>query len=340
MSLKTLTLEMTLNKCVHGGDPRALEHRYGHPKQGWLDLSTGINPQPYVPKKLNPENWGSLPSTANLSSLKQAAAMCYGVSDPQLITAAPGTQSLIQWLPRLRPTGSVSVVSPTYNEHAHCWRIAEHTVRETGDLAQAEENADVVIVVNPNNPDGYQYDPNELKYIAKRQAEKDGWLIVDEAFCDVVPELSIADAVGSPGLIILRSFGKFFGLAGLRLGFALTDTLIAERLSTFMGPWAVSTPAIIIGEEALSEVAWATTTRHKLELSRDRLGRLLNASGMEVIGGTSLFRLVTTDQAGAIYQTLAQRGIMVRQFQYDPKWIRFGLPRSEQDWQRLEVALR
>jgi cobalamin biosynthetic protein CobC len=293
-----------------------------------------------VPKKLDPKNWGSLPTATSLGNLKQAAAMCYGVSNPELITAAPGTQALIQWLPRMRAAGRVSVVSPTYNEHAHCWRIAEHTVKETWDLAQAEENADVIIVVNPNNPDGYQYDPNDLKSLAKRQAEKGGWLIVDEAFCDVVPELSVANAVGSPGLIILRSFGKFYGLAGLRLGFALTDPVMTERLSTFLGPWAVSTPAIIIGEEALLEDDWTTTTRQQLQLSSDRLDRLLVASGLEVVGGTTLYRLVATDHAEAIYQTLAQRGIMVRQFQYNPKWLRFGLPRREPAWRRLEVALQ
>ena len=331
---------MLLNKREHGGDPQELEHLYGHPEQGWLDLSTGINPQPYAPKTLDPGDWGSLPSTTSLNNLKQAAAVRYGVSNPELITAAPGTQALIQWLPRMRPAGRVSVVSPTYNEHAHCWRKAEHTVKETRDLAQAEENADVIIVVNPNNPDGYQYDPNDLKSLAKRQAEKGGWLIVDEAFCDVVPELSVANAVSSPGLIILRSFGKFYGLAGLRLGFALTDPVMAERLSTLLGPWAVSTPAIIIGEEALLEDDWTTTTRQQLQLSSDRLDRLLVASGLEIVGGTTLYRLVETDYAEEIYQTLAQCGIMVRQFQYDLKWLRFGLPRSEQDWQRLEVALR
>jgi cobalamin biosynthesis protein CobC len=331
---------MNLNRCEHGGDPQALEQRYGRPKQGWLDLSTGINPQPYVPKRINSKNWGSLPSTANLSNLKQAAAICYGVSDPQLITAAPGTQSLIQWLPRMRPAGRVSVISPTYNEHAQCWRVAEHTVKETSDLDQAEENADVIIVVNPNNPDGYQHAPKDLKRLAQRQAEKGGWLIVDEAFCDVIPELSLASAVGLPGLIILRSFGKFYGLAGLRLGFALTDIVVAERLSTFLGPWAVSTPAIIIGEAALSEDKWMTITRQQLLLASNRLDEILRASNMEVVGGTSLFRLVATKQAKAIYQILAQCGIMVRQFQYDPNWLRFGLPGSEKDWQRLEAALR
>jgi len=330
---------MTLKKREHGGDPQTLEHLYGQPKQGWLDLSTGINPQLYTPKGLDPENWGSLPSTTSLSNLNQAAAARYGVSDPELITAAPGTQALIQWLPRMRPAGRVYVISPTYNEHAHCWRTAGHTVEETSDLVKAEKNADVIIIVNPNNPDGRQHDPDDLKNLAQRLAEKGGWLIVDEAFCDVVPDLSVAHAVGSPGLIILRSFGKFYGLAGLRLGFALTDRVMAERLTSFLGPWAVSTPAIFIGEAALSDDDWTTATRQQLQLSSDRLDKLLGANEMDVVGGTTLFRLVTTDHAQAIYKTLAQSGIVVRQFQYDPKWLRFGLPGNEPDWQRLEAAL-
>ena len=330
---------MTLVKHEHGGDPQTLESRFGRPKQGWLDLSTGINPQPYVPKKLHLESWGSLPNASGLSKLKHAAAMCYGVGDPDLITAAPGTQSLIQWLPRMRPPGRVSVISPTYNEHAQCWLNAEHIVKEAFDLTQAEENSDVIIVVNPNNPDGYQHPPNDLKILAQRQAEKGGWLIVDEAFCDVMPELSIASSVGSPGLIVLRSFGKFYGLAGLRLGFALSDPVIAERLYTFLGPWAVSTPAIMIGEQALLEEEWKIATRKRLQFSSARLDRILKASNLEVIGGTSLFRLVSTNQGESIYQSLAQRGVMVRQFKFDPKWLRFGLPGSEKNWLRLESAL-
>lgn len=330
---------MKLIKCEHGGDPHLLESRFGRPKQGWLDLSTGINPQPYVPKEIQLENWGSLPNNTNLNNLKQAAALCYGVNDPNLVTAAPGTQLLIQCLPRMRPAGCVSVISPTYNEHAQCWRLAKHTVKETFDLTQAEKNADVIIVVNPNNPDGYQHAPNDLKSLAQRQGEKGGWLIVDEAFCDVVPELSIASAVGSPGLIVLRSFGKFYGLAGLRLGFALSDPFVTKRLLTFLGPWAVSTPAITIGQAALSDVDWKIAAGQKLLIASDRLDCILRASGMEIIGGTSLFRLVASNQADTIFQSLAQCGIMVRQFQYEPKWLRFGLPGNEKGWQRLEAAL-
>ena len=330
---------MNLVKHEHGGDPQAFESRFGRPKQGWLDLSTGINPQPYVPKTLNSESWGSLPNASSISKLKLAAAARYGVNNPDLITAAPGTQSLIQWLPRMRPPGRVSVVSPTYNEHAQCWRIAKHAVKEVSHLDQADEKSDVVIVVNPNNPDGYQHAPNDLKSLAKRQAEKGGWLIIDEAFCDVTPELSIASFVGSPGLIVLRSFGKFYGLAGLRLGFALSDPVIAERFLTFLGPWAVSTPAILIGEAALLDKAWNTATYKQLKLAKNRLDDVLKANNLEVIGGTPLFRLVSTNQAEAIYQKLGQSGIMIRRFQYEPKWLRFGLPGNDKDWQRLESAL-
>ena len=330
---------MTKLKHEHGGDPQLLERRFGRPKQGWLDLSTGINPQPYVPKTLSSENWGSLPNALSLSKLKHAAAICYGVNSPDLITAAPGTQSLIQWLPRMRPPGSVSVISPTYNEHAHCWHVAEHSVKEARDLNQATENSDVIIVVNPNNPDGYQHAPSDLRTLAQRQAKKDGWLIVDEAFCDSTPELSIADSVGLPGLIILRSFGKFYGLAGLRLGFALSDPIITKRFSTFLGPWAVSTPAILIGKDALLDKEWKKATCKHLKLANDRLDNILKAHDMEVIGGTSLFRLVSTNQSEKIYQKLAQQGVVVRQFQYEPKWLRFGLPGNEKDWQRLENAL-
>ena len=292
-----------------------------------------------MPKKNQLEGWGSLPCSKDLYELKKAAALCYGVDNPDLVTAAPGTQSLIQCLPRIRPTGQVSIISPTYNEHAQCWRLAGHTVIETFDLTQAEKNSDVIIVVNPNNPDGCQHAPSDLKTLAQKQGEKGGWLIVDEAFCDVVPELSIANAVGSPGLVVLRSFGKFYGLAGLRLGFALTDPTLTELLLNFLGPWAVSTPAITIGQAALSEIDWKITTNKKLKIASDRLDKILISNDMEVIGGTSLFRLIMSNQANTIFQGLAQSGIMVRQFKYNPEWLRFGLPGNEEDWQRFEEAL-
>jgi cobalamin biosynthesis protein CobC len=323
----------------HGGDPAELEKLYGRPEKGWLDLSTGINPCPYRARGLNPDDWGPLPTLKDITRLRQAAAKCYGALDEAFVVPAPGTQSLIQTLPRLRPTGRVCVLSPTYNEHAHCWRAAGHDVTEISRLSSDVENADVVIVVNPNNPDGRRHDPQNLKNLAARQAENGRWLVVDEAFCDVTPELSLASLAGAPGLIILRSFGKFYGLAGLRLGFALTETRLAEQLSTRLGPWSVSTPAIKVGVQALSDQHWIENTREELQKSSDRMDQLLSDIGMSIVGGTILFKLVESEDASSHFHWLAGDGILVRKFQHNPEWLRFGLPFKDNDWQRLEASL-
>lgn len=323
----------------HGGDPTALERLYDRPEGGWLDLSTGINPRRYPAHDVSPADWGALPTAADLTRLREAAADCYGVRDPSMVLAAPGTQSLIQSLPRLRPQGRTCVLSPTYNEHAHCWAMAGHAVSQAEDLSAIDPNADVVIVVNPNNPDGRRHDPQRLLALAGAQAKKGGWLVVDEAFCDVTPELSLAGSVGADGLIVLRSFGKFYGLAGLRLGFALTNREIGLQLSSFLGPWAVSTPALTIGTQALSDTAWREGTRKWLQDSTKRLDRLLCHKGLDVVGGTSLFRLVSTENAALHFEHLAQNGVLVRRFDYCPNWLRLGLPGDESDWKKFEVAL-
>lgn len=339
MSPVRLIRAKTMKRREHGGNPGELEQLYGCPEDGWLDLSTGINPLPYPVSETALKNWGPLPLESDVATLRQAAATCYGLNDPALVVPAPGTQALIQWLPRLRRSSQVSIVSPTYNEHAHCWRTAGHDVREVSDITKVSENDDVVIVVNPNNPDGREHQANDLFSLARSLAGKGGWLVVDEAFCDVTPHLSLGDKVGEPGLVLLRSFGKFYGLAGLRLGFALTDTVLSERLTTFLGPWAVSAPAISLGIQALQDKDWQDNTRQWLEQSAARMDVLISQAGFDVLGGTALFRLIDSENAEALYHHLARRGILSRKFQYEPHWLRLGLPGREEDWEKLEVAL-
>ncbi len=324
----------------HGGDPDRAERRYGRPRGGWLDLSTGINPNAYPVGRVAPDAWRRLPDGAALAALSLAAANCYGVRDPALVVAAPGTQALLQWLPRLCPPGTVAVISPTYAEHARCWKLAGHRVAEVADLAAAGAcGARVVVAVNPNNPDGRRFAPRALAALARALARRHRLLVVDEAFADVAPDISVASRAGTAGLVILRSFGKFFGLAGVRLGFALAPAPLAEALRQALGSWAVSGPAAALGVAALSDRRWQARTRRALSADTARLRALLETHGLQILGGTDLFVLAGHPSAGKLWETLARRGVLARRFADHPCWLRFGLPGRESDWQKLARAL-
>ncbi|OHC73511.1 MAG: threonine-phosphate decarboxylase [Rhodospirillales bacterium RIFCSPLOWO2_12_FULL_58_28] len=323
----------------HGGDVAEAEALYGRPRGGWLDLSTGINPHSYPMPEVTSECWTRLPDSRAYAKLRRAAADCYGAGDPALVTPAPGAQALIQWLPRLRPRSQVSVLGPTYNEHAHAWCLAGHRVEEVNGFDMVDRQAEVVVVVNPNNPDGRLLETGALAELSLKLASRGGWLVVDESFADVTPKASISARAGMPGLVVLRSFGKFFGLAGVRLGFALTGAELAGALAHALGPWAVSGPAAEVGTTALADAKWISATRRRLKEEAKRLDGLLTSHGMQVIGGCDLFRLVKTTEAAEIHARLARSGVLVRRFSQYPDRLRFGLPGANDDWDRLEKAL-
>jgi cobalamin biosynthetic protein CobC len=333
---------MTGDTIAHGGDLAVARARFGEPvangiQGGWLDLSTGINPQPYPFLEPEAAAWRCLPQQTDVDRLIDAAARRYGVTDPAGIVAGPGSQAILQWLPRLIPPTQVTVLGPTYGEYAPTWRAAEHGVTTVGELSGAT-NASVVVLANPNNPDGYRYPPEILLELAEGLHRRGGWLIVDEAFADADPEISLARHAGKPGLIVLRSLGKFYGLAGLRLGFALAPADFAARLAAAMGPWAVSGPALAIGAQALNDAAWASETRERLALASAQLAGLLRHSGLAPVGGTALFQMAGHPQAAQLYEHLGRQGILVRAFEGQPDWLRFGLP-AARDAARLEAAL-
>lgn len=322
----------------HGGDLAAAVARYGTGPEGWLDLSTGINPHPYPMPELPAEVWTRLPQADAEAELLEAAAGYYGVDGAAHIVAAPGTQALIQWLARLQHRADVAVVGPTYGEHAAQWRLAGHRVSEISD---PEEGADaaVLIIVNPNNPDGRIIPRDAMLDLADRRAARGGLLIVDEAFADVAPEASISDAAGRPGLIILRSFGKFFGLPGLRLGFALAPLPFARRIRIALGAWAVSGPALEVGAQAMADIGWIEGMRVRLAEEAAQFDEMLAAADLSIAGGTHLFRLVATEHASELFAHLARRHVLTRPFDYCPNWLRLGLPKGGRHLGRLAEAL-
>jgi cobalamin biosynthesis protein CobC len=321
----------------HGGDLTAAQAAFPDAPQPWIDLSTGINPWPYPVPPVPAQAWARLPGKAAEDALRRAAAAAFAVPDDDVVLAAAGTQALIQLLPRLTAGKNVAVLSPTYAEHAAAWRAAGRQVTEPPSFAGAD--ADIVVVVNPNNPDGRVINPQTLLHRADAQAARGGFLIVDEAFADMTPETSVARHVGRPGLLVLRSFGKFFGLAGARLGFLLAEPALIRRAAAMLGPWAVSGPALSVGTAAYGDAAWIAATREKLTAAAARLDDLLIGKGYRVVGGTALFRLIDCDNGAALFQKLARAGIWSRPFVNLPACVRLGLPPDDAAFARLAAAL-
>jgi cobalamin biosynthetic protein CobC len=318
----------------HGGGLARAKARFGAGAD-WLDLSTGINPWPYPLPALAGTAWHRLPDDDALDALKAAARRFYGAGPAASVAAAPGSQALIQLLPRLLAPTEVAIAAPAYAEHARCWRLAGHSVIETDDPLASD--AAVAVVIDPNNPDGRRWPAAALHDAARSRAVRGGLVVIDQAFGEVVEPAALE--LGRPGLIALRSFGKFFGLAGLRLGFALGAAWWVERIEDALGPWAVSGPALAIGRAALEDAGWAAETRTRLTAAAVALDAVLDRPGFAPIGGTALFRLVRVEDAQAVFDRLGRAHILVRNFSYRPDWLRFGLPPDAAALARLDRAL-
>ncbi|WP_019024152.1 MULTISPECIES: threonine-phosphate decarboxylase CobD [unclassified Thioalkalivibrio] len=322
---------------VHGGGVRAAAAHYGIPEAQWLDLSTGINPQGYPVGPVPAEVWQCLPEDED--GLEAAARAYYGAES---LLPVAGSQAAIQALPRLRAgPARVGVLEPSYNEHTRAWRAAGHEVVAVSqdELAGTATTLDVLVLVNPNNPTAVYFDPETLLDWHCTLAARGGWLVVDEAFMDTTPEQSLAGYTPREGLFVLRSLGKFFGLAGARVGFVLAPGLWLERVDSLLGPWSVPGPARWVARQALEDRAWQTQTRWQLQEAGHRLDALLREAGLPPTGGTPLFRWCRTERAQVIQDALARQGILVRRFDR-PASLRFGLPGSDAEWQRLEAGLQ
>lgn len=319
----------------HGGQLREAAARYGIPLDDWLDLSTGINPNGWPVPAVPASAWSRLPEDAD--GLDEAARFYYGVRE---LLPVAGSQAAIQALPLLRRPCRVSVLHPAYAEHVHAWRRAGRTTTPVApeELDHAVARSDVLVLINPNNPTGARFATAQLLDWYAQLAARGAWLVVDEAFMDATPEQSLAPFCPRPGLIVLRSLGKFFGLAGARVGFVCAEPSLLNRLKARLGPWTVATPSRRIATAALTDRAWQEATRHRLKADSKRLATLLRRRGLAPQGGCALFQWVPTPRATALHERLAGRGILVRRFDA-PASLRFGLPGREADWVRLDATL-
>ena len=328
---------MTPGTRDHGGGLDAAAARYGGARGDWLDLSTGINPVPYPVGPLGPDAWTALPDRAATDRLIAAARRFWQVPDAAQVLPAAGASALIARLPALTDQPGVHIPAPTYNEHAAAFAAHGRQV------SPGDPTLGAHVYVHPNNPDGRLWPASAMGGRALT--------VIDESFCDTCPEASHIGLAATPGVVVLKSFGKFWGLAGLRLGFAigLPETLAPARgegdarpatpgLPELLGPWSVSGPALEIGAQALADTGWAEGTRTRLAADAARLDRLMTTAGAQVVGGTPLFRLYAVDDAAAWQDRLARGQVWSRIFPYSQTWLRLGLPAPDR-WDQLEAAL-
>ncbi|MEO5322517.1 threonine-phosphate decarboxylase CobD [Mesorhizobium sp. CC13] len=323
----------------HGGSLERARALFPGAPEPFVDLSTGINPHSYPLFELPATALSRLPEPGRARDLAAVAATAYGAPSAANVVPAPGTQILLPRIASLVRPGRAFVLGPTYQEHARAAAIAGHEVAEVRDFARLAD-ANLAVVVNPNNPDGRVISRLELLGLGEKMRAKGGLLVVDEAFMDVGPGAeSLAGNVDQGGIVVLRSFGKFYGLAGIRLGFAIAHGSIAERLEEELGPWSVAIPALEYGIKALSDGAWQTYMRAMLAQAAHRLDQAFARAGVITTGGTSLFRHVDIADAAGLFRALGREGILVRAFADRPTQLRCGLPGHEVEWRRLEVAL-
>ncbi|MFB9953470.1 threonine-phosphate decarboxylase CobD [Rhizobium puerariae] len=325
---------------AHGGNLSRARALFPHAPEPWIDLSTGISPYSYPHSPIPGNAFARLPEPALAQELKSIAANAYGAPSATHIAAGPGTQILLPIVAGLMGSGvnRAGVLSPTYAEHARAARLSGLDVTETEDLERLAAGR-LAVIVNPNNPTGRVISKSDLLALAALMRAKGGLLVVDEAFMDVSDAESVADAVEEGGLVVLRSFGKFYGMAGLRLGFAMAHPDIVGKIEDRLGPWAVSGPALHIAGEALADDGWQRAMRTTLKADAARLDGLLAAAGVPVAGGTSLFRFIRDARVQTLFRHLGEGGILARRFEERPDDLRIGLP-GRDDWARVEEALK
>lgn len=320
----------------HGGGLMKAAAAYPDAPKPWLDLSTGINPEPWRGPRAPEAELNRLPDPGALAALETAAASAFG-SAPERTAAAAGAEAAIRLLPLLLGVRSVEIVGPTYGAHAEAWRAAGVATRLIAADQATASQAGVLVIVNPNNPDGRLTRRADLIAMARERSATGRWLVVDESFIECAPGDSVSD-IDAPGLIVLRSFGKFYGLAGVRLGFMLAAPDLVLRLRALLGDWPVGADALIMGRGAYADADWRRRTEAALAERADRLDDVLSRAGFHIVGGTSLFRMTRTPHTALWFQHLCRLGVLTRPFDHTPDGLRFGVP-SERDLPRLMHAL-
>jgi cobalamin biosynthetic protein CobC len=322
---------------AHGGNLHEAARRYDIPYGDWLDLSTGINPHGYPVPPVPADAWRRLPDDGD--GFAARAARYYGAPAATHVLPVAGSQAAIRTLPLLLTPACVGIAPLTYGEYAPAFARAGHRVTPL-DVSRATLPDEIThaVVVNPNNPTAEHLSASTLLQWHEALVRRGGTLLIDEAFADAMPTASLAAFTDRAGLVVLRSPGKFFGLAGVRAGFVLAQPALLDPLGEALGAWTVSGPARHAVSAAFDDTTWQQQMRAQLAVESTRLVTLLQSQGLSM-QATPLFAWTADSRAQALHHALAQRGVWTRFFA-QPASVRFGLPATEAEWTRVEQSLR
>ncbi|MGR6872271.1 threonine-phosphate decarboxylase CobD [Pseudomonas sp. HK3] len=333
---------------VHGGQLETYAKHYDIANNQWLDLSTGINPKGYPQPKIPDSVFRDLPNEDD--GLQQAACKYYGSDDVLMV---PGSSWAIQCLPTVLQQYDAQITKvllPTigYSEHERAWRASNVEVvfyHYAPTNAQLQD-CDVCVLINPNNPSSHLLSSEVVSDMAHQLNTHSGWLMVDEAFIDTQPQNSVIQNQ-LDNVIVLRSLGKFFGLAGLRVGAIIANDNLLKKCSELLPPWALNNPARFIAKQALQDNEWINQTTLTLMQQSNNLASLCENTFLVKI--KSALKIVKTDffvtlifdakhDAFKCHHTLCEQGIYTRLLD-NKSGIRIGLPNNtDENWQRLEHA--
>lgn len=329
---------MTSGITFHGGASDLIEDLFPHAPKPWVDLSTGINPHPYPFSHPEQSSAWHLPTRLQMDECRLAMANAINSSEESMLLA-PGSELLIRLMPTVLKARHVAVVKDSYADHHRVWSRSGAQVVAVPDPVELASECDVVVVCNPNNPDGRIWNRNTLRAAYQTLASRGGCLIIDEAYADLDLSLSLAEDAGTEGLVILRSLGKFYGLAGIRLGALLGPPEIRAAMEERLGVWPVPGPTLQIAVQAYRDTGWQADTRRILSSKRATLDAQLDDTELTVLGGTDLFRFVHTPNASRVWESLAQQGIYTRMFDWSETCLRIGLPAGAEQSRRLTHSL-
>jgi threonine-phosphate decarboxylase len=348
---------------VHGGNIYAASRDLRCQPASMLDFSASINPLGMAPGAVQVVQASLELAThypdPDCYELKQALGRFHGI-DPECVCIGNGSTELIFLLPKTLALRRALIPGPTFSEYAAAMRAVggevsmllappeeEFRIRLSQVAAALQRSLDCVWLCNPNNPTGQLWTKAQVLELWKKARRVGASLIVDEAFIDYCEADSVvSEATSRAGLLVLRSFTKFYGMPGLRVGYLVAEPTVIRRIEAMRLPWSVNNLAQVAAIASLNETSYAVRSRQLIIEERPRLAAALAGQGWVPCPSSANFLLVRLPsflKSAAVAAATRRQGVLIRDCEsfegMGQQWIRVAV-RTAAEHERLVQALK